>query len=203
MEFAICRPERGDGAPVRVGRSKSVSGNQRGEGAGGGKRLEDCGSLWEKIWWVGELMVPSHRGIGWDWQIKDVPKDPDAELSHKRWVAHQGVKAALAYLGSLGMLVLLGYATMLEKIGSVSPFERFWMDAVIGWTGAIWIYLRLSSFYSFAAAVTVALGVYEMWQLPPLMGNVRDAWSVRQFWAVYHQTMRQVSCCIVRLGDTD
>ncbi|KAJ4993156.1 tat pathway signal sequence [Stagonosporopsis vannaccii] len=183
-EFGVLRPERGKGAPVWVGRS--------GKEKGGGKAIEDCRNVWEKTWWVNELMVPSHRGIGWNWEIKNVPKDPDVGLSQSRWVGNQVLRASVWYLGSLSMLVLLGFATALENVVSIGPVKTFWMDAVIGWASAIWIYCRLSSFYSSSAAVTVALGVYEMWQLPPLMGDMRDAWSVRQFWALYHQTMRQM-----------
>lgn len=181
IEFAICRPQKGGDAPVYLGKS------------GAPKGVEDCKSVWEKIWWVGQLMVPSHRGVGWNWQIKNIPVDEKAHLPRGRWIANQAVKAAVAYLSSLGLLAVLGFASALERQEGHGVLTSRLVDAVIGWAGAIWIYCRLCSFYCSASAVTVAIGVYEVWQLPPLMGHLRDAWSVRQFWAVYHQTMRQVS----------
>ncbi|UPX10549.1 uncharacterized protein EKO05_0001201 [Ascochyta rabiei] len=82
------------------------------------------------------------------------------------------------------MLVLLDSASALEENAAVSPLPAFLLDAVIGWAGAILIYFHICSFYSLSSAVTVALGIYEMWQFPPLVGDVRDAWSAKQFWAV-------------------
>lgn len=92
------------------------------------------------------------------------------------------------------MLIALGFASALEQKhrNPAEPRSNFLIDAAIGWSGALWIYCRLLSFYSCASAISVSLGVYERWHLPPLMGAVSDASSVRQFWAVYHQTMRRM-----------
>jgi hypothetical protein len=189
IEFAVLRPPNGDKAPAYVG--NPAQGDLP-------RRVEDLQGAWPKLRWAVELMVPSHRGIGWNWQINNIPDDGKGQLSRWRWISYQAAKAVLAYMASVCMLVVMGLASVLERPEDRAPTfsaaQTFVLDAVIGLAGAIWIYCRLQTFYSSASAVTVALGVYERWQLPPLMGNLRDAWSVRQFWAVYHQTMRQVSC---------
>ncbi|KAF3004406.1 hypothetical protein E8E13_010230 [Curvularia kusanoi] len=179
IEFAICRPQSGDDAPAYVGNTGIV------------RRIEDCQSVWAKLRWAVELMVPSHRGVGWNWQIKNIPEDSKRHLTRRRWIIYHLCKGILSYLGSLLLLVAMGFASSLEQ-DSQGLLQKRLVDAMIGWTGAIWIYCRLCTFYSTASAATVALGLYERWQLPPLMGKVGDAWSVRQFWAVYHQTMRQM-----------
>jgi hypothetical protein len=189
VDFAILSSQDGNNALLYVGNSKGETTLAR--------RIEDCPSIWSKLRWAYELMIPSHRGIGWNWQIRNVPDDPVAYLSNRRWVLHQIKKAVVAYIGSILMLVTLGFASAFEQkqddLAELStPNTSFLVDPMIGWAGALWIYCRLQSFYSSASAISVALGIYERWQLPPLMGNVRDAWSVRQFWAVYHQTMRRM-----------
>lgn len=140
-------------------------------------------------------MIPSHRGIGWNWQIKHIPEDPEKELPKWKYVRHQLWKACLAYAWSTIMLTILGFASAWEtKLLHMQVIRRFVVNAIIGWSGAIWVLSRLLCFYSFCAALTVALGVYEQWQWPPLVGDLKDAWSVRRFWSVvYHQTMRIVS----------
>lgn len=180
LEFAICKPQSGSDSPAYVKNTKFSP------------RIEDCQGAWAKLRWAVELMVPSHRGIGWNWQIKNIPEDARCYLSRRSWIFYQIRKAILSYVASLLLLVVMGYAST-SKQGSQGPLSQRLVDAVIGWTGAIWIYCRLCAFYCSASAVTVTVGMYERWQLPPLMGNVRDAWSVRQFWVVYHQTMRQVN----------
>lgn len=198
VEFAILRPQHGPDTPT-------YDGNGDGNKGSIARRIEDCSSIWSKLRWAYELMIPSHRGIGWSWQIKNVPKDPVAHLSNRRWVLHQAKKAAVAYIGSLFMLIILGFTSAYEKkqhtaVETTGSAAGFLMDAALGWAGAIWIYCRLISFYSSASAITVALRIYKIWQLPPLMGSVRDAYSVRRFWAMYHQTMRQmVSAPAVRI----
>ncbi|KAJ8110786.1 hypothetical protein OPT61_g6458 [Boeremia exigua] len=182
IDFAVMRSEEGHDAPGYVGASRN--GNQVPQ------RIEDCPTAWSKLCWAVTLMVPSHRGIGWNWQIKNIPLDPNLDLSKRDWIIRQAKSAVLAYLQSIAMLVMLGFTSSLQQ--TTRTLAMPFLNALIGWSGAIWIYSRLTCFYSTSSALTVALGFYEIWQLPPLMGSVRDAWSVRQFWAMYHQTMRQM-----------
>ncbi|KAH6613127.1 hypothetical protein C7974DRAFT_405197 [Boeremia exigua] len=183
IEFAVLRSQEGDTAPVYVGHTAQSDGTIP-------RRMEDCPNGLSKLRWVVTLMVPSHRGIGWNWQIKNVPSDPNGHLARLAWIKLQTRKAVVSYIGSLLMLTILGFMSAIEEQSQGSPSIELVVDAIIGWTGAIWIYCRLCCFYSTSSVVTVALGIYEIWQLPPLMGDLHNAWSVRQFWATYHQTMR-------------
>ena len=41
----------------------------------------------------------------------------------------------------------------------------------------------LEMVYRVPAVVTVALGICDPWQWPPLMGNLRDGYTIRRFWS--------------------
>ncbi|UPX12151.1 uncharacterized protein EKO05_0002718 [Ascochyta rabiei] len=73
VEFAIVRLRGENDAPVFVGRQDKSKDTRP-------KRLEDCRNVREKLFWASALMFPSHRGIGWNWQIKNVPHDPNQHL---------------------------------------------------------------------------------------------------------------------------
>lgn len=193
VEFAILRPEDGVGAPVWVGRGGGFK--EKGKE---GKGAKDMASLWERLLWAISLMIPSHRGVGWDWQVRYIPENSDADLPKWRYVRRQLRKTISAYMYSTIMLVILGFASALEEVLAEHVVQRFVANAIIGWAGAFWVLNRMLCFYNFSAAVSVALGVYEQWQWPPLVGSLGDAWSVSQMWSVvYHQTMRVVSVILL------
>lgn len=152
------------------------------------------GSLWGRVGWVVGLMVPMQRGVGWNWGVKDLPETAGVELPKWAYVGDRFCSAVEAYVYSTMLLVVLGFASALEaEVVSGNAVLRLVANAVIGWAGAFWILNRLRCYYSFCAAVSVALGVYEQWQWPPLVGRLGDAWSVAQLWGVvYHQGMRVV-----------
>lgn len=78
------------------------------------------------------------------------------------------------------MLVLMEFIsnTQRERIHS-HPWVLVLLDAVIGWSGAIWVWDRLNCFYSLAAVVSIFIGNCGTWEWPLLVGSVEDAWSVR------------------------
>lgn len=80
------------------------------------------------------------------------------------------------------MLLLMGLASALQKSVSEKKVHALVFDAAIGWSGAMWVCDRLNCFYSVAAAVTVAAGINDTWEWPPLMGSFKDGWSVRRIW---------------------
>ena len=187
LEFAILAPQKGPDAPAYIGNPKRS--DTRSERA-----VDDMSLTCQKVLRVCSLMLPSHRGIGWNWQVKSVPDDPYQGLSKRVFVRRHVHKMMITYLRSMAMLVLLGWGSAAEVwLPSEARPYHVMVDALIGWSGAIWVWERLNFAYSFMAAGSVACGVCETWQWPPLMGKLRDAWSVRQVWSVvYHQTMRKV-----------
>ncbi|KAF1848728.1 uncharacterized protein K460DRAFT_364714 [Cucurbitaria berberidis CBS 394.84] len=190
LEFAILTPKDGPNAPRYVGNADEVK-----KETGVNDQRDDMKTLWERFAWACSLMIPSHRGIGWNWQVKNVPADANQHLPKWAYVRKHVGKMLLAYIRSAAMLVILGYSSSMEQrlASSNSRAKLVFVNALIGWSGAIWVWDRLNCFYSLLAAVSVALGICNTSQWPPLMGSIRDAWSVRQMWSVvYHQMMRKI-----------
>jgi len=173
LEFAILAPQKGPDAPAYIVNPKRS--DIRSERA-----VDDMSLTWQKVLRVCSLMVPSHRGIGWNWQVKGVPDGPNEGFSKWAFLCRHARKMMTAYLRSMGMLVLLGWGSAVEvRLSSEARPHHFMVDALIGWSGAIWVWDRLNFAYSFMAAASVASGVCETWQWPPLMGKLGNAWSVR------------------------
>ncbi|KAF2489059.1 hypothetical protein BU16DRAFT_544479 [Lophium mytilinum] len=190
FDFLIFTPARGSDAPVFIGRSSTAarSGKSRAPSQNG------INSVLRKLRFAFRLMIPAHRGIGWNWQVKGVPSDPNAKLSKMMYVRAHLQHVIFTYLRSVAMLVIMGFCSAVQK--EYRPGQDWVssaLDAMIGWSGAIWVWDRLNCFYSAAAALSVAIGVCERWEWPPLTGQIRDAWSVRQMWSdVYHQVLRRM-----------
>lgn len=189
VEFTILTPQDGPDELVYYGNQTKTK-EEKGEG----QRWRDLRSYRDRLFWAFSLMVPSHRGIGWNWQVKNVHFDPNHNLQKWAYVKRHLMISVRAYVCSVFMLILLGWSsTTQERLSSNHSFSFCIANSLIGWSGATWVWFRLCCFYSFMAALSVAFGVCEIWQWPPIMGNLWDAWSVRQMWSVvYHQTMRKV-----------
>lgn len=190
LEFGILAPETGSGAPAYTGNPGSID--------VGKTTLNETESQWERLHWVASLMVPSHRGIGWNWQVKGVPDDPMKDATKPKFMRSHAMKMLGSYVRSVCMLMLLGWASAMEKrMASYhdARLQNLLTNALIGWSGATWVWDRLNFAYSSMAFLSVFSGMSATWQWPPLMGRLRDAWSVRQMWSVvYHQIMRKVKC---------
>jgi hypothetical protein len=175
IDFVLLTPRKGHGAPAFIG----------GPGADKGKPLRwtNLSSMTERLRWAFRLMLPAHRGVGWDWQVKGVPEDPYVKFSRWKYVRVNVWWTAFYYVQSAIALIVLGFSYALRE---QSEAHEFWnivvLNAVLGWSGAIWVWDRLNCAYSLAAALSVGMGLCDNWEWPPLMGPLKDAWSVRQMW---------------------
>lgn len=203
LDFAILTPREDPEALTYVGNASKH--DKKGQKIG--KNVSDLKSMWERVRWSFNLMMPSHRGIGWRWQVKNIPRNVDEGLPKSNFVLRHLRRAVVSYCRSTLMLVILGISTSIEKyvrydhknLDRGPPWGTFTvLDAVTGVAGATWVWNRVCCFYSLVAALSVAIGICEKCQWPPLMGNLKDAWSVGQTWGVvYHQTMRRVSTSVL------
>lgn len=191
LDFVISTPADGPDSPAYIG-SPITTRENPGESKPQGWR--DAASLPRKLLWAFRLMIPSHRGIGWNWQVKGVPSDLNLNLMKWPYVRAHVKLVAVTYLRSVVMLIILGLGSTLQtEYRSGQAWTSTILDAIVGWSGAIWIWDRLNYFYSLGAALSVTTGLCDKWEWPPLTGQMKDAWSVRQMWsAVYHQVMRRM-----------
>lgn len=178
LDFAIITPDNGPDAPAFV---EGPRGNAL-QNRHSPDRVDER-TAWQRLTWAFRLMLPSHRGIGWNWKVKGVPPDPYANLPRWRYVRVQLYWTLFAYVRSSVMLVIMGMGTYAQENWSPQSLRVYYgTNAVIGWSGATWVWDRLNCFYSLVAALSVALGLCDTWEWPPLTGHIRDAWSVRQMW---------------------
>ncbi|KAF2095138.1 hypothetical protein NA57DRAFT_79623 [Rhizodiscina lignyota] len=152
FDFVIFTPVTGPDAPVFVGSGSAGAGS----GNARPQSWTDVKSTLQRLRWAFRLMIPSHRGIGWNWQVKGVPPDPNARLPKWTYVRTHLQRVVLTYLRSVAMLVILGFGSTIQGEWHTS---QAWvpaiLNAVIGWSGAIWVWDRLNCFYSLAAAFVV------------------------------------------------
>lgn len=107
LEFGILPPETGPSAPAYIGKP--------GSSHAGKITLNETESQWERLYWIASLVVPSHRGIGWNWQVKGVPDDPMKDATKQEFLRGHAMKVSVSYLRSVCMLILLGWASAIEK----------------------------------------------------------------------------------------
>ncbi|KAM3076295.1 hypothetical protein ACMFMG_006202 [Clarireedia jacksonii] len=201
LDFILLSPTSGPDAPQYIGNRATANSATGREKTNKDEKIKGVSwqdiqqkPLSERIKWSLRLMLPAHRGIGWNWQVKNVPPGPWSGLPKWRFVSRHARKAVFWYLQSVLMLGSMGFLSSVFGLSGIGRKGKFVRDALMGWCGAVWVWDRLSCAYSLAAGVSVAVGICETWEWPPLMGDLKDAWSVRRMWsAVYHQTLRRVS----------
>lgn len=185
LDFVLLTPKDGEDAPAFVGphlRDAERRDAKRVVDAHG-QRWKDLSTFSQRVGWAFRLMLPAQRGIGWNWQVKSVPADPQAKLSRWRYVGLQIWWVVFYYAQSVGALSALGLGCALRaKVGRDEHVTIAIANAVVGWSGAVWVWDRLNCAYSLAAALGVATKVTGTWEWPPLMGSLKDAYSVRQMW---------------------
>jgi hypothetical protein len=177
LDFVFLTPRDGEGAPAFIG-SQATDWQRRD-----GKRWKDLATFSQRAKWACRLMLPAQRGVGWSWQVKGIPVDPDAKLPRWRYVSVQLWWTVFYYLQSVGALAALGLGCAWRaQSGPDDHVKRAAANAVVGWSGAVWVWDRLNCAYKLAAVLGVTTGATGTWEWPPLMGPLQDAWSVRQMW---------------------
>ncbi|KAI1106046.1 hypothetical protein F4804DRAFT_340803 [Jackrogersella minutella] len=155
----------------------------------GGRGLRDSETWVQKLKWSVRLATTT-RGIGWDWQVKNVPPHP-GDKTRLQFVWEHVVQAAWRTALKALAVYIIGFC-MVIRPSVTSSLAKWLLDPLVGWCGAVWSWNTIGSTYAAGAAITVLLGICEQWEWPPVFGSLGDAWSVRQVWSTsYHQLMRR------------
>ena len=173
LDFFLLTPAENSGVRF-MGQSQSPAGKDTGVSE------DHCDTIWKKFKW-GCRLSTSMRGIGWSWQVKGVPDHPKSNLSRGAFVFRYLALSALSWVYKMACLYLIGVATG-AKLRTNTPMSDRAFDVVVGWCGASWAYNGLNRGYRLGAATSVALGLCDQWEWPPLFGSLSDGWSVRQMW---------------------
>ena len=173
LDFFVLTPLQGEDVRLEGQLSPAT-------GKGNGTGEEDCDTSWEKLKW-GVRLATTMRGIGWNWQVKGVPQHPNSRLRRFDFVVQYFILAVLSWSLKFACHYFIGVATG-GKLYTDNLIAIRTFDVIIGWSGACWAYHGLNCYYRLGAAVSVAVGLCDQWEWPPLFGPLSDAWSVRQMW---------------------
>ncbi|XXH02666.1 hypothetical protein Hte_009048 [Hypoxylon texense] len=159
---------------------------------GGGVGRRDAKTWWQRLKWAVRLST-TPRGIGWNWQVKNVPAHPGASQSRLRFVSARVVEVAgRSALKALAVYIIGFCLAIKPSVATTTALNAFLVDAVISWCGAVWSFNTIGVAHAAGGAATVLLGACEPWEWPPVFGALGDAWSVRQLWSTaYHQILRR------------
>ncbi|EKG10411.1 Cytochrome P450 [Macrophomina phaseolina MS6] len=134
------------------------------------------------------------RGVGWSWQVKNIPRGVLAGYPRLRFVRMCLHRALWCLLGA----DFLHSVMMRTPFNQSDPLPNLFLQPLptrllVAWTAGFEAYCHLQLPYYIFATLTVALGISHPEQWPPIMGAFSvDSWSVRNFWGkCWHQQIRR------------
>ncbi|KUJ07503.1 uncharacterized protein LY89DRAFT_742739 [Mollisia scopiformis] len=145
---------------------------------------------WAKLKWFGSLWIAS-RGVGWNIQSSQLPPPVAKDYPKDRWLFRTIVRTFSMYLGyDLTSNILLHIVREGPFLAHPIAWQVFY-----AWTKAFRAYYSFESSYFALAIMSVATGICQPHQWPPLTGSFgRDAYTVRRMWGrCWHQCMRRPS----------
>lgn len=145
-----------------------------------GVSSEDCNTTWQKFKW-GFRLAATPRGVGWNFQVKGVPRHPDKHLPRGSFVLRYIILSGRSWMYKSLFQYLIRFAVAGRECTS-SWTAHMMFDILEGWSGACWAAVGLNQLYRLAAAISVGIGLCDPWEWPPFFGNWSDGWSVRQIW---------------------
>ncbi|CZR63400.1 uncharacterized protein PAC_13297 [Phialocephala subalpina] len=134
------------------------------------------------------------RGVGWNWQVKNVPEAADPKIAKWAFVRTESSKVVMWYL----LFDLCTYPVLGSSYHSHNPLDLFSdtfpMQFLFTWLPALGSYYALNMQYSLAVALSVRVGLFKPQDWPPGMGKLPDILTVRDLWGKFwHQFLRRVS----------
>ncbi|CAC9894313.1 unnamed protein product, partial [Aureobasidium pullulans] len=197
-----------DGVVERRGSGKEdgVSGRKTGKEVAGKEKGKEVYEVGEKIegnakGWVQtgldavELGFMNPRGVGWNFQLRNLPPTPARDTPRLPFVAKHLVSAAIDLL-----LVDLSYyhlrhnspiASLPIRPLTSQPFPLALFNAWLIYLQARW---TMNALHSILAAITVPMHIFSPAGFPPLFGSFKHAYTIKGFWShTWHQMMRTLA----------
>ncbi|KAF2166715.1 hypothetical protein M409DRAFT_22771 [Zasmidium cellare ATCC 36951] len=159
-----------------------------------GKALSECTTFAQRLGWTVRLLT-TFRGIGWNWQIKKIPENPDLDLSNgQAAVRHFRRLISVLVLHAVYLYIMTFTGTLQTRMRSRddSPaWQRLLLHTLFTWSVQLWMIDSSKIIYHGLAATTLALKMQSPSDWPPYWGPFSDCWSVRTVWGdSYHQLFR-------------
>ena len=144
------------------------------------RELERKG-FWGKLAWSWGV-YSNPRGLGWGHQVPGL-RHVEAGISHWKFVLEE-LAYALTFSVAIDLLTL--WYKHLQSTGTDAPWtilaEPIPMQILIGLSNIFRIFFEMASMHSLAAAATTAVGMYQPSDWPPIVGSLRDAYTLKRFW---------------------
>ncbi|KXT05027.1 hypothetical protein AC578_10289 [Pseudocercospora eumusae] len=191
LDFQVFSPARSEPEPRFQGASK-VPGSGNHDTNPSGTGIEDCHTLCRRLKFAIRLNTFG-RGIGWNWQVKNVPAITDAKKP--KWVYVRGRlgSAIPSFIKKTVAVYLLGATIAVQNHSDSGTPSYYLLNIAIGWLVAAWAWHSMNFIHDLAAAASVALGICDRWEWPPFFGPLEEMWSVRRTWSVtWHQWTRRM-----------
>ncbi|KAG9674810.1 hypothetical protein KCU95_g16506, partial [Aureobasidium melanogenum] len=170
-------------------------GKEKGEKDGKEEDGKNKRRWWGYLWDAFEIGSMSSRGIGWNFQIRNLPPAPSPTTPRLQFAVTQLFSAAFNIL-----LVDISYLFLRQfsPITSHPILPLTSQPLLLALFNAWLIYLQarwtMSALLSVLAAITVPLHIYPPSAFPPLFGSFANAYTVKRFWAhTWHQMMRTLA----------
>ncbi|KAL6820003.1 membrane bound O-acyl transferase family domain-containing protein [Trichoderma camerunense] len=147
--------------------------------------------LWKKLKWSADLWF-SWRGVGWNWEVSNIPRPVGQIASRGRWLA---IQAGAAIVNFATQKVIIDHvfcryypsSNTVEAFTSLSLIHRLWISVIhlaLGW-------LFLANANRIIAIVAVATRLSPPENCPPSFGSLAECYTVRNFWGkAWHQTFK-------------
>ncbi|KAF2810461.1 uncharacterized protein BDZ99DRAFT_312505 [Mytilinidion resinicola] len=151
-----------------------------------------------RLWWS-LLIFFNLRGVGWSYQVKNVPTAHPADYSRWKFVLRK------LFLGATFFIIedTLCSWTASTPWGSFRDVDGFvpvgFQDSVsyqtrflLSWTYILITYYTLEFINCVISVVLVTLHFANPSECPPLFGDPREMYTLRKAWSVtWHQSMRR------------
>ncbi|CZR61800.1 uncharacterized protein PAC_11697 [Phialocephala subalpina] len=146
--------------------------------------------IWAKLKWFSSLWIAS-RGIGWNIQVNQLPPAVPSDYPKALWLRQVTIRTFFMYVGYDMTSNILLYFT---RLGPFFTQPLVW-QVFYAWVKAFRAYYSFELSYFALAIASVAIGLSQPYQWPPITGSFRrDAYTVRRMWGrCWHQCMRR-SC---------
>ncbi|KAJ6533175.1 membrane bound O-acyl transferase family-domain-containing protein [Mycena capillaripes] len=148
-------------------------------------------TLWRRTRWALALLN-SPRGVGWAHEPAALPVHPPAGTPRATFVAQRLFKAAQFFVLYDASNLHVHKNTMFHANGPDWTAHGWGWRAVAaaGWGLSVYSKMMLGS--SLYSAASVACGLSDPEEWPPLFAGPREAYTIRRFWGrAWHQLMRR------------
>ncbi|UKZ74607.1 hypothetical protein TrVFT333_002277 [Trichoderma virens FT-333] len=147
--------------------------------------------LWKKLKWSADLWF-SWRGVGWNWEVSNIPRPASQIASRGRWLA---IQTGAAVANFAAQKVVIDYvfcryypsSNTVEAFTALSLIRRLWICIIQ--MGLGWLFLANANRIIAIIAVAACLSPPE--NCPPSFGGLAECYTVRNFWGkAWHQTFK-------------